>query len=173
MTAAARVVLQDCRSALATLTDGVQGSDWRWRWVAVVTLLRAVGHVLVNVDGVKDKATAAAIERAWTELNGSKPEPRIFWRFIDQERNNLLKEYRLGAGQGVTVFLQPFHLRVSVAGVSTPAPPPQPPRPAEYAYPMNEGPFEGRDQREVVAEAIRWWERYLDAVDASVRAPGQ
>jgi hypothetical protein len=29
--------------------------------------------------------------------------PQILWGFIDEERNSILKEYTLSAGQGVTV----------------------------------------------------------------------
>jgi hypothetical protein len=51
MTAAARLVLDDCRGALADLKEGVQGAEWRRRWIVTVVLLRAVGHVLEKVDG--------------------------------------------------------------------------------------------------------------------------
>jgi hypothetical protein len=34
-----------------------------------------------------------------------------------------------------------------------------------HHYLINSGPFAGRDQRDVVNEAIAWWEAYLDAID--------
>jgi len=86
VTQVARLVLEDCRGGLADLTDRVQGATWRRRWVAVITLLRTVGHVLNKVDASSSPKLKAAIANAWGDLNRSKPEPRIFWEFIDQER---------------------------------------------------------------------------------------
>ena len=143
------MVLSDCRGALDELTTGVHGASWRGRWVTAVVLLRAVGHVLDNVDSQRIPEMKAAIAAAWHQLKCQKPEPTIYWQFIDEERNNLIKEYLVGAGHNVTVYL----------GAD---------RPADFDYVINTGPFKGRQQREVVAEAIEWWENYLDAIDASV-----
>jgi len=87
MTAAARAVLADCEAALAEITHGVQGSAWRRRWINAVVLLRAVGHVLENVDTQRSAAYRTAIERAWKVLQASRPSPAIFWQFIFEERN--------------------------------------------------------------------------------------
>src|SRR5437764_10343909 len=99
MTRAAREVLEDCRSALMSIQDGVSGSDWRWRWVAVVALLRAVGHVLHKVDGRTSPSMEAAIQTAFHRWK----DDSMFRDFIEHERNNVLKAYKLGAGQSVTV----------------------------------------------------------------------
>jgi hypothetical protein len=37
--------------------------------------------------------------------------------------------------------------------------------PTLYHYTINEGPYKGRDQRELLQEAIDWWEEYLDRID--------
>src|SRR5450759_1169232 len=116
MTARARIVLSDARDALSDLADGVSGSEWRRRWVTAVVLLRAVGHVLDKVDAESSPAMCRAIAEAWRGLPASKPEPRIFWDFIDAERNNVLKEYVLAAGQGVTVFVRGVSARALVSG---------------------------------------------------------
>jgi hypothetical protein len=55
----ARVVLGDCEDALAELDSGAAGVEWRRRSVTTVALLRAVGHVLVKVDGPSDAALAS------------------------------------------------------------------------------------------------------------------
>jgi hypothetical protein len=172
-THASRTVLEDCRTAAAELTDGLTGSAWRWRWVAITALLRAVGHVLQNEGESKDASPAltAAIQARWPEM---KRAP-MFRDFIERSRNDALKEYVLHAGQGVTVFVQavPGGWAVSAPGdavAPTEPPPSPPPRSPEYCYPMTRGPFAGRDQREVIAEAIRWWERQLDAIDADAAA---
>jgi len=118
----------------------------------VMVLLRAVGHVLDHVDAKGGPKMRAAIDSAWVALKERKPYSLIFWEFIDQERNNVLKEYAVGAGHNTTVYLNSS-------------------RPVEYEYLINVGPYKGRRQREVVLEAIEWWTRYLDAIDAAARAP--
>ena len=99
MTVAARIVLEDCRKAYADLVEGIQGSEWRCKWTTVVTLLRVVLHVLDKVDGGSDPKVRSAVDGAWGELNRTKPLPEIFWRFIEEDRNLILKQYAHRAGQ--------------------------------------------------------------------------
>ena len=146
MTLAAREVLEDCRGAVDEIGDGIQGRAWRRRWVAAVVLLRTVGYVLGKIDVNIGPRYKVAIDAAWKQLNGSKPRPVIFWEFIEAERNNIIHEYEVGAGQGATVHL----------GQN---------KPIENHYLVNTGPFTGRDQRDVLREAIEWWESYLNAID--------
>jgi len=146
MTSAARLVLDDCRGAVEEIFDGIQGPAWRRRWVTAVTLLRTVGYVLRKVDAKISPDYKRAIEAAWLDISKSKPHPSIFWEFIDAERHNIIHEYEIGAGQGVTIFLGQK-------------------KPPENQYLLNTGPFVGRDQRVVLREAISWWETYLDAID--------
>lgn len=77
MTTAARIVLEDCRGALAELGDGLYGGAWRRRWIAAVTLLRAVGHVLAKVNARTSPQMEKAIQAEWELLKASKPEPKI------------------------------------------------------------------------------------------------
>ena len=146
MTRAAREVLEDCRGAVEEIGGGVQGRAWRRRWVAAVVLLRSVGYVLKSVDAKTSPKYALTIDAAWQGLGRTKPSPLIFWGFIDAERHNIVHEYEVGAGQGVTVYLGSD-------------------RPPDHHYVMNTGPFAGRDQRDLLREAISWWESYLEDID--------
>src|SRR3954463_9903771 len=101
MTTAAREALEDCRGAIDGLVDGIQGRAWRRQWVLSITLLRAIGHVLDKVDGASSAAARKAIDAWWSAVKATRPA--IFWQFIDQERNSVLKTYQSNAGQGVTV----------------------------------------------------------------------
>jgi hypothetical protein len=144
----ARIVLEDCRGALDDLDDKykLQGSKWRRRWAATLALLRAVGNVLKNVDKKSDSKLSDAIQMKWKDQENSKPNPAIFWEFIKKERDQLLKEYTTHAGQGVTVRIG--HPEGSVC-----------------SYRMQGGPFKGRDPRDVVREAIEWWDNYLKEIE--------
>jgi len=146
MTKAAREVLEDCRGAVDEIGGGVQGRAWRRRWVAAVVLLRTVGYVLREVDRHISSGYRNAIDEAWVKLKRTKPDPAIFWEFIEAERNNIVHEYAVGAGQGVTVY-------------------PGQNRPSDHHYLINYGLFAGQDQREVLRQAIVWWEIYLDEID--------
>jgi len=163
VTDAAREALEDCRGAIDSLVDGVQGREWRRRWILSVVLLRAIGHVLDKVDGARSPAHRAEIDRWWSNLKSSRPLPTIFWEFIDEERNSILKQYRTNAGQGVTVQL-------SGSEVSTRGAPPKvdPPKPAIYHYVLNGGPYQGWDHRDVLRNALTWWEQQLEQIDQAV-----
>ena len=160
MTNKAREVLDDCRKAVSEIKDGVMGRKWRIRWASSVVLLRAVGHVLKKVDAARDPTLGQVIHQEWMRLNASKPEPLIFWKFIEEERNNILKEYKIVAGQGVTIRPGSMHLNLTAGNRTS-----ESNLPTLYHYTINSGPFAGRDQREVLHEAIEWWQKFLDRID--------
>lgn len=160
MTDQAREVLEDCRLAVSKLQDGISGRDWRIAWVTAVTLLRTIGHVLKKVDAKSNPKMGLVIETSWAQLVNSKPEPKIFWDFIEDERNNILKEYRLSAGQGVTVRPGMLTINLQTGELNS-----EPGLPTLYHYVMNSGPYTGQDQREVLAEALSWWDEYLRNIE--------
>ena len=153
MTKAARMVLKDCRDAANELIDGVQGGEWRRRWILVVVLLRAVGHVLEKVDGKESNDHKKAIEDWWDNcIKGDKQNHIIFWEFIEEERNSIIKEYKPTAGQGITITLS-----------SNPSD-----HQTSYDYKIYSGYYAGKNQREVLNEAFTWWELQLNEVDKKI-----
>lgn len=174
MTKAARRVLDDCKYALARHSDDLQGEDFRTSWVAVVTLLRAVGHVLHKVDGKSNPRIAKALEEEWDKLKATKPEPRILWEFIEQERNNVLKLYEIGVDRGIRIkgphiggketIIEVDHATSRGGRGFSPS--------SEYFSHIRSGSFAGRREREVVQEAIKFWEDFLDRIDKIVGAAG-
>jgi len=168
MTAKARQVLSDCRAALALLEGDTDNEAWRVHWAAAVALVRAVGHVLRNVDGVdaRIRVAADAAHKRWTS---SDPEHEIFREFIERERNNLLKEYRTDVHASTEVMLAieltmqrtdggPPVLMREVGGIG------------ENIYrPMIDGPWEGDDARDVLSAAVEWWESELESIERAAR----
>ncbi len=152
MTTTARRALADCRKALDLLEMESDAAQFRVLWVAAVALLRSVGHVLQKVDSTQSPLVAKAIDDTWERWKTDKEANAIFFEFIEEERNNILKEYEFGFLSGpVEVLVTPndefFTLEDSM-----------------YC-PVSGGRFDGEDCRDVVAEGIAWWERELSAID--------
>ena len=93
MTRAARQVLADCVIALEMLEAEQDLVRWRVHWAGALALLRAVGHVLHKVDGA-DPKVRRQIDIAYRRWKSQRTENAVFLEFIEQERNNILKEYR-------------------------------------------------------------------------------
>jgi hypothetical protein len=90
-----------------------------------------------------------AIDDWWQNLNDTKPDPLIFWSFVDEERNRFLKTYGPIAAQNMTVY-------------------PGGNREPETSFVMKDGPFRNADCRKLVLDAIEWWEGELDTIDHTV-----
>jgi hypothetical protein len=188
----ARLVLSDCQWTLQQFSETVSGEPLRVSWVAVVTLLRAVGHVLHEVDAEADADVRHVVEQKHSSCVRTRPLPEIYWQFICRERSNILKQYRfgfartieqapdttlyLGTGQTIRYQITPTsstpdgrtdglafnYDALSVTG--GPLPPQQRPITSLIA----DGPFKGRSEKDVAEEAIRWWTDYLDEVEALI-----
>lgn len=168
MTHQARQVLDDCRIALQLLEEEKNLQRWRIHWAAAVALIRAVGHVLDKVDGDNPeiKRLSNAAFRKW---NSDAPEHEIFRGFIKCERNNVLKEYKFNLHPGEEVEVAVIStLRpvkdgelMQVAGVF--------PIGENVYRPLMDGFREGDDARDVLSEAIDWWEAELTAIECLLK----
>jgi hypothetical protein len=164
MTQKAREVLSDCRVALALLEDDTENARWRVHWAAAVALIRAVGHVLRNVDG-QNAAVRSAADAAFSRWNSDDGDHEIFRQFIERERNNLLKEYRTDVHPLTEVSLAIELTLQPVAGGETMKVQDLANIDENIYRPMVDGPWEGDDARDVLTTAIEWWERELLAID--------
>lgn len=166
MTQQARIVLQDAKFAISRHNDQLQSEWFRISWISIVTLLRAVGHVLHNVDSLSSPKMKSAIDNKFKEILKTKPDPKIFWEFIVQERNRFLKNYEYGIDRSITVpALSGGFLKVdcgdSRGGQFSPG--------SKLISIITSGPFKGRYEKEVAWEAYDWWEKYLNEIDELVK----
>lgn len=93
---------------------------------------------------------AEAVAEAWERWKRYPHQHSIFWTFIDQERNNILKEYAVGYSEGpvlVVVEDEEFELDEGLFA------------------PLVDGTNEGQDIRDVYFGALSWWERELALID--------
>jgi len=103
---AARRVLRDAyraRDGLAKAFKSDGAATHRLRWVAVITLLRAVGHALDSVDVRRSSAMKETAKAAWARWRQNPLHHLIFHEFIKRERDVVLKEYRFTTGRVAAV----------------------------------------------------------------------
>jgi hypothetical protein len=149
--AKAREVLDRCRHAHQKMGSNPTVPDWVLIWVGTIALLRAVGHELEK-DAESDTRLKQA-HRAWLNTR-KKPNPPIFWDFI-------LKEADVDVEHSVKFTLP-------ISGGTIPRHAPQPP--PIYTYQMTSGRFAGQDTRNLVRDAIKWWEKQLDDIEQEAAA---
>lgn len=170
MTRVARIVLQDAKHAISQHTDMLQSEAFRASWFTVVGLLRAVGHVLAKVDAESSEAMRIAVQQTWAQLSASRPEPVIFWGFIDTERNRFLKSYEHGISRTLKVpTLLPGIYMTSDRAKSRGS---QLNPGTKLKSVISTGPFAGQSERTIAWQAHDWWEHYLDGVDAIAASSG-
>lgn len=149
-----RTVLYDCRVALAWADEARTDQEFRVRWVALVALLRAVGHVLDKVDGARGPALRSAVSALWSEWQQDRVTHAIFWDFVESERNEVLKTYEVGVVAGDMELVDRDGATHTLD---------------ECLFkPITDGPFAGEDGRDVARDAISWWETQLSRVASAV-----
>jgi hypothetical protein len=157
----ARQVLNDAMKASSSLEVEDDEQLRRVFWVASVVLARAALHVLDKVDAASDPTLREEVDRRWRELNDSKPVPGIFWNFLELERNLVLKQFEFApdledrflmieGGTGFLLLEDGSKLALeSFLSIKT------------------DGPFKGRDAREVLSEALDWVDGYISLFEKS------
>jgi hypothetical protein len=157
---------------LSELDDVPPGTPWEAKLSGTMALLRSVGHVLDKTDGSKgEPELRRAIDAHWSKLNQGKnsQDYEIFWEFIEEERNLILKEGDVRTDY--ITMIPGFGAHASAhCGGETPPGLPEKPAKARQQYYLTEGPYHGRDPRLVIREAIEWWENYLDAIEKDANA---
>ena len=169
MTAAARRVLDDCKAALEMLEEERDEQRWRVLWIGAMALLRAVGHVLHKVDG-ENPDLRELIDAAYRSWTSRQSRHAVFREFIEEERNNVLKEYELNVVDSAEVY-------VAIAAGDPDA-----------GYVAEEGPFgldenlfrpvtagfgEGEDARDIYREALEWWDVELSRLEGALNSREQ
>jgi hypothetical protein len=155
------------------MRDNPTGLDWVLVWAGTIALLRAVGHVLEKEDAEGDPRLKNAQDAWWSRLKATKPDPHIFWEFIEHDRNQLLKEAELTVRRLFQASLQDGTLFAdNLDGQQLPQQlaPRAPPPTSICTYQMKSGRFEKQDPRDLVRDAIVWWEKQLDDIEQKAAA---
>ncbi|MCI6959816.1 MAG: hypothetical protein MR743_08245 [Oscillospiraceae bacterium] len=150
-------MIADAENALRMLEECENEDDFRVLWIACMTILRSVGHVLGKVDH-ENKCLAASIDSWWKKLKANKDEI-IFHEFIEKERNFSIKEYTFNYGEysGCNLVIKDENRKTTFFSDA---------EILEGLYiPMVNGPYEGEDCRDVIREAIDWWKQQLQKIE--------
>ena len=150
MTSKSRAVLQDGRHVYELLETEADPASFRVLWVAGTALARAIGHILHKVDGRTGELARGIVAREFGSWKSKSEEHAIYWDFICDERNKVLKQYELGFLPGpiqVAVGDDVFELDEGLF------------------CPMPDGRYAGADCRDVLKEALDWWSERLDLID--------
>ncbi len=164
MTIAARKVLNDCEIALEMLEEVEDLGRWRLLWAGSVALLRAVGHVLKKIDG-ESPQIRVVIDRRFDDWKRERQANSVFWDFIENERNNILKEYRSSVSPDEEILLT-VQADGPSRGAGDMGQKGQVFRLSENIYrPIVSGYGEGEDARDIYRQALDWWGRELAAIE--------
>lgn len=132
-----------------------------------MALLRAVGHVLDKIDGADVKVAGAAKE-AHKKWKSDAPAHEIFREFIERERNTILKEYAFNTHPHDQVELVLLSNLRSGSDGQTIGDVQIAPIGDNIYRPLLSGFREGDDARDVLSDAIEWWEGELAAIDEAL-----
>jgi hypothetical protein len=163
MTTTAREVLRDCEIALQMLESEEAPDRWRVLWAGAIALLRSVGYVLEKVDsrdvnGNKNalfKVSSAAFDR-WKKGEG---KDAIFVQFIENERNNILKEYRSSVFQNPNVTLAIWNENDEASALELDL---------SLYHPIVDGYGANEDARDIYRNALDWWAIELSKLEREV-----
>jgi len=148
----AKQVLEDCRRAHSLLELETDPQIFRILFVSAVTLCRAVGHVLDKVDSREHPELEVPVKNWWNNLNSDKTKNTIFHNFIEQQRNNIVKEYVFSHDdQDQPIIVLPEMEAFTLDEL--------------LFCPITDGEFAGEDCRDILNEAIKWWDEQLTKLE--------
>ena len=101
------------------------------------------------------------VSAKWDDWRADKGATGIFWDFIEAERNNLLKEYKFG------VEPEPEYL-VDEEGNRLTTKDGEPLVTGDDFFNLSHVGFENRERRDVIEEAIEWWRKQLNEIEAQL-----
>jgi len=152
----ARNVLEDCKRAWRWLDEESDADRYRLLWVCALALLRAVGHVLHKVDAEHNDGIRVAVEALYRSWRDNREANSVFWHFIEEERNLILKQYELRYEEAPTVLI-PSTINPSAYQLDE-----------NLFCPLTDGPFAGEDGRDMIEQAISWWETQLVSIEERI-----
>jgi hypothetical protein len=171
LTRTARRVLDDCRLAHAMLEDVTEPEHFRIIWVAALALTRSVGQILDKINGT-DRSIRDAAKARYELWKGDTSDHLIFREFIKKERDLIIHEYSSNLDLRSAIPIALVDGRPALVGENDPAINDAIRLDQNIFRPLTSGPWAGEDARDILLEAIEWWESELRTIDAMLRPNG-
>lgn len=147
----ARKVWIDLKDLLELLDVEDDQEKFKYLWIAAVAICRTVGSTLDKVDKKTYPEHVKSIASQWSLIKKDEGSNQIFHDFIKFERDNMLKEYVDGKPWGPwQVFDNGKALGELYSGLYCP---------------IQYGPYVGEDCRDVMREALQWWDGKLKEIE--------
>jgi hypothetical protein len=138
-------------------SDSFLFSDWKVIWIGACTILRtSIDLFRVDSRSCINERLREEILAEWRSIDANRDDHQIFWKFLRQERNNILHEYKWSA----------YEVWLDREGVE---------RPARFSLlevrpddvrsiiVMKNGPYKGRNTLELLSEGAEWVEARIFA----------
>jgi hypothetical protein len=118
--------------------------------IAMSRIKIGVGHALRKVDAARNPELKPIVEQRYTAWKADPERARIFFEFIEQERNLILKEYevRIEFSPMITTSEATHAWRVG----------------SNIFCPVASGYYAAQDVRDVLREAVAWWDAELNRI---------
>ena len=151
----AQRILLLAEEALKMLETETDKNRFNVECYAAICSLRSVGHVLDKVDRKNNAVLEESILKWWADLHQHADKEPMFFSFIEQERNQLLKDGIMNFDNenygGFVLFDQDKNIELL------------PEIGDEFLFvPMRYGTYAGEDIRDMIGEAITWWKTQFD-----------
>lgn len=149
--------LSDGKTGIRQLEEHLQSSrfllpEWKVIWIGACTLLRtSVDLFQVDAKSCINQKIREEIHAEWNSIKQKKEHHRIFWEFLQKERNNIIHEYEWAAYEvwmdqdGTTRPTRMSLLEVKPKDVSS-------------VLVMRGGPYKDRNSLDLLKEGAEWVE---------------
>lgn len=128
-------------------------SRWKVYWAGVCSLLKTSIHLTrVDAKSCFPGPLKEALLASWASLGQNKTEYPIFWKFIDRERHNILKEYEFSAYEAYVAADGEIKNYRTILGSSD----------LDELLPIRGGAYDGRNAIELAKEAAEWVKMYIE-----------
>jgi hypothetical protein len=146
----------DSKYAIERLKRGeISYSQWKVEWAGICALLKAAVHLMKAKDArscLPDRVKSE-FKAAYDELGKNKDKYSLFWKFIDKERHNILKEYEFSAYEAI---IRPDGTTRQPKGLLSTMEEGE-----KEALLIRSGEYQGRNALEVLSESVEWLESYI------------
>lgn len=131
-----------------------QLSDWKVIWIGTCTLLRSsIGLFKVDKKSCIDQKIRDEISAEWELIKQYQEQHPIYWKFLLEERNNIIHEYEWAAYQ---IWMNQYGAELpasSLLGVQ--------PEDADAVLIMRNGPYKDRNSLDLLKESAKWVEERI------------